>query len=461
MPNPVLMQSKMNLQANSSWATASCFISHHPILFSFLMFWLFWIYRSQVFSGDGDQLSRMIEAGIWLVQTELASQAILQLAYRILHPFGWDGLSVINLVSCIAGAVSIWVLLRYNRDFIRITALWAIGLFCSSALIILCAGHTEYYTIFMASLLYYGYTGVGYLRGRFTLLHAALAYSLAVWMHLGILFALPSLLILPYLKRESDYTGLILGLLPTLAAFLLKEFHAILGLHIQGLAPSHNFVPLESVPDERFFYSMFDWGHYMDFLWAWAMRSWIFWPLILWGIFYTGWRSTMRPDRFFLFVYTLCFTIFTFIWHPNLGIHQDWDLFCIEAIPALLLALTYLPEFLRVSFHRYALAVPVIASSAIMYAYILHNAEFERRGYGQIIVDTPVPIESNVTLNGHLKGLRIPAVREGVYALKVIDKTHSEAHNFYVHIAPDTLTRVQLDPPSGAPQNLVDKFQNE
>ena len=430
---------------NSPWTHTGCFLQRHWLFLLSGLFLFFWIYRSHYYSGDGDQLSRMVEAGLWMVQTELASQAIFQLFYQILSPYGWTGLNVINLVSCLAGAVAIGVLIRFNRDFIRVDILWPLGLFFSSGFFLFCNGHTEYYTLFLATLFYYGYAGVSYLRGTGSLFHAAFAYSTAVWMHLGILFAFPSLLLLLVLKwNQKELPGFFYGLLFLVAAFFMKEYYYLLGVEVQGLSPSSNYIPLFYDPSGERFYTMFEWGHLADIIYAWLARSWIFWPAILWGISLEGIRSVCKPERLFLFAYTLCFTGFTLVWHPNLGIHQDWDLFAIEAAPCLLLLLTYLPTILRNSFRRRALAAPVIASILIMFASVKNEAHFERRHYGSLQIDLSQPVETSVTLNGHMKSESIPSLREGVYSVKAIDTDHFRVHDFYVWIAPDRETVVPL-----------------
>lgn len=439
------VQPSLSNGKSSPWATAGCFISSYPALVSALFFLFFWIYRSQIYSGDGDQLSRMVEAGIWMVQTELASQAFFQLFYKILKPFGWDGFGVINLVSCIAGAVSVYILLLFNRDYVRRSPLWTLALFASSGLFLFCTGHTEYYTQFLATLFLYGYIALGYLAGRYSMATVALAFSAAAWMHLGILFATPSLLLLPLLRKQPrDFIGMAIGLLPTALAFLFKNTDTFMGVNIQGLSPSSNFVPFHD-PIGVNYYTMFEWGHLLDFLYAWSIRSWIFWPAIVWLAWSLGWRSLFRPDRLFLLIYSLCFTFFTLTWHPNLGIYQDWDLFAIEAAPCLLLLLTYLPECLASSFHRHALAIPVTASVLITASGIITEAQFDRRDYGSMEVSLSHPINHSFTLNGHKKELLVPAIRRGRYEAKVIDRDNQTVYNFYVHVSPKHTTQAYVN----------------
>jgi hypothetical protein len=438
--------------SNDPWATTGRFISRRPILVSFAFGLLFWIHRSQFYSGDGDQLTRMVEAGYTFVKTELASQAIFQAVYQILKHFHWDGFSVINLVSCIAGAFSIWVLLIFNRDFVKANPLWTLALFTSCGLFLFCPGHTEYYTMFLIMLFYYGYAGVGYLRGSFTSRHAALAFSGAAWMHLGIMFALPSLLLLPLLKKQwKDYTGIGVGLLLTAAAFFFKDNAEVFGIEVLGLSPSSNFVPIFEDPSGEKFYLMFQLGHYIDYIYGWAVRSWIFWPVILWCAALFGIRSLWRPERLFLLTYTLCFTFFTFVWHPNLGINQDWDLFAIESAPSLLLLMTYLPEMLSSRFRRIALAIPLIASTLIIYSQIMEEAHLGHRAYGSVTIELSEAVPNQINLNGHLKKLHNPAVREGAYECRIRDLRNMKSHIFYLHVAPDSETHFpfQVGPDQG------------
>lgn len=430
---------------NSPWATAGCFISRYPLVACSMLGILFWIYRSQVYSGDGDQLTRMVEGGVVFVKTEILSHAFFRAAYLVLVHFGWDGLSVVNLVTCIAGSLAVWVLLKFNSECIGVNPLWVLGLFASSGLFLFCPGHTEYYTIFLVTMFYYGYAAVGYLRGRFSSLHASLAFSLAVWMHLGILFALPTLLLLPWLRgRIKDYPGVFYGLISTFAAYFFKDYSEAFGIEVTGLSPSQNFIPLFVDPDGERFYLMFEWGHLVDYIYAWTIRSWIFWPGVIGSAALFGWRTLFERERLFLLLYTLSFTAFTIVWHPNLGINQDWDLFAIEAAPCLLLLLTYLPLLLQSRILRTALAIPVIASMVIVYQQMAAEANFGARAYGSVRIDLSDDIPCQLNLNGHLKDMDHLAIREGVYEGRLRNIRDLRGHQFHVQVAPYTLTRFSI-----------------
>lgn len=427
---------------NTDFTDIGKWIHRYPAIVCILLFGLFWIYRSFVYSGDGDQIVRMIVAGYWMVHSELLSQALFQIVYRVLHPFGWDGLSVVQLVSCVAGAVSVYVLLMFNKQFIRIDPLWVLGLFFSSGFALYCNGHTEYYTQFLIFLLWYGYAGVGYLQGKCSARFIGLVFSAAAWFHLGIIFALPSLVMLPIINKIKwrDYQGLAIGLLPLVFIHFFKLYCSMFGLYIHGLSPSTNFVPLTPDPMNPDWYTFLTLWHILDWVYGWVMRSWIFWFVVWYGVCLSGWQSLLKPERLFLMLYTLCFTGFTIVWHPNLGIQQDWDLFAFEAAPCLLLVLSYMPVIMQHSFSRVLVAVPVVTSMLIMFQMIDHEAQFDRRGYSTVHLELEQP-PKNITFNGHNHTDGNAILLQGHYSIKLLEQGGKK--DFFIHTAPGSHLTIQ------------------
>lgn len=429
----------MNQQKNNTeeFSDIGSWIDRYSAVVCAVLFCVFWLYRSFVYSGDGDQIVRMVEAGYWMVHSELLSHGLFQLVYRVLHPFGWDGLGVVQLVSCAAGAVAVYVVLIFNKHFIRIDPLWALGLFFSSGFALYCNGHTEYYTQFLIFLLLYGYAGVGYFRGIFGARFVGLVFSAAAWFHLGILFALPSLLVLPLInqKKWGDYKGLAVGLVPLVLIHFFKQYCSMFGFYIHGLSPSTNFVPLSPDMENPGWYTFFTLWHVLDWVYGWVMRSWIFWFVVWYGVWLAGWRSLLKPERMFLLLYTLCFTGFTIVWHPNLGIQQDWDLFAFEAAPCLLLVLSYMPVIVPHSFSRVLVAVPVMTSMLMMFHMIDQEAEFDLRGRGTVTLEMKQP-PRNITFNGHNQTEDTAILRQGHYSVKILEQDGKK--DFFVHMAPDS-----------------------
>ncbi|MDX9754543.1 MAG: hypothetical protein RBU29_11305 [bacterium] len=447
------MQNHSSTHKLSPWTCAGSFIFRHPIITTLFCFCFFWLYRAHYPSGDGDQIVRFTETNIWMVQSELLSQAIFVLTYKILAPWGWDGFSAVNLVSCVMGALSVWVLLRFNQRYIQIDPLWVLGLFFSSCFFILCCGHTEYYTSFLFSLLLYLHVGVGYLKDRHSALQTALVFSFAGWIHMGVLFALPSLLLLPFIKgKKEDHRLLLLGLIPLVIAYYFKSNFGLFGLRVQGQSAAMNFVPIFTKTLEKHFYTMFEWGHGLDIIWAWTKRSWLFWPLVGAAVYTHGFQGKANPERRFLLIAALCLLFFALVWHPDLRVTQDWDLLSFEAAPTLLLLLTFFPAFLATPFRRWLTAIPTTASIAIVFAGISTQADFGERGYGRL---TLLPADGvhldHITVDGHQKPPRIKGIKQDTYSVKIIDRTQKLSYNFYAAVCPGTETIVKIHPKTPPP----------
>ncbi|MGC9327743.1 MAG: hypothetical protein ACP5I1_08925, partial [Candidatus Hinthialibacter sp.] len=168
-------------------------------------FFFFYFHHAQVFSGDGALIARMTEGGKWLVQNELASQAVLQGLYQIFSSWRLSPMEIMNLTSCVGGALSVWILLLYSR-LLNASFGWALLLFFSSGFFIYSCGHTEYYPIVLPAMLLYGYISLLYLRGRLGATPAVLIFLTAASLHFAMLIALPSLFLLPWLrKRRRDW----------------------------------------------------------------------------------------------------------------------------------------------------------------------------------------------------------------------------------------------------------------
>jgi hypothetical protein len=216
-------------------------------------------------------------------------------------------------------------------------------------------------------------------------------------------------------------------------------------LHIEGKRHVSNFVPLTEETQALKYYTMFSWGHLLDILWAWSIRSWLFWPLLIYGLIVYGWRTVTRADRLFLLAYTLCFTFFALVWHPDLRIPKDWDLFSFEVVPLLLLLLTFMPLFLQSNFRKTLITVLAYASMLVTFSYVINEASFGQRGYGRVKIElAPNMVCDNLTLNGHIKPLTIPGIPEGFYSAKLIDNQNKRSYDFHIAVVPNETTDVHM-----------------
>jgi len=408
------------------------------------LFLFFWYFRARRMDGDGELIGRITQGGKWFVKNEMFSQAVLQALHRLLAPYLWTPMEIMNLASCLAGTLSLWLLFRFARRFYRLPPFWPLLLFLSSGFLIYACGRTEYYPLFLPAMIYYGHCALEYLDGEMDMLYVAFVFVLAASLHFAMMIALPSLLWLPLLaQRRRDYRRIAFGLLPLIPLLVIRNYPNIVGFKAASLSPALNFLPWFYSEDMNRYYALFQWEHIVDWLYAWVMRSWIFWPAILFGVYLEGMNSLLYKKNSFLFVYTLCFTLWSFVWHPDLGIAKDWDLFAIEAAPCLLLLIAYIPAILSHPFHRTTLAVALAASIAIMAIHAFDDS-LPRRGFGSVIVNVDRPAECRLKIDGAIYPYSIPRLIQGVHEAKLIDLSRRRSSDFHIVVSQGTTTKVNL-----------------
>ena len=408
---------------------------------------LFWFCRSAVYEGDGDQIARFIEAGYWFVRTEILSQAVFQLVYHVSSLWGWDGFLVMNLVSCLAGAILVYYLLRIGGDLgeLPFTALFVL----LSGFIVLAAGHTEYYTQLLAAVAAWNWSCIRFLRGKGSLLAASLFFSLCVWVHQEALFALPAHVLLPFLRKGRDqWVPWTIGLVPLGFLFLVRFVPQVSSLLLTGMGHGWNTVPLWTTEGTEKLYTMFEWAHWRDVLYALGRRSILAWPVIVVGaVFLRGkiFELNLRRITYFLWVHCVCFWVLCILWHPNLGIEVDWDLFVVEAVPSTILALVFLPSVLARRFLYLAVICGMCFSGLTTWESIFERAHFGRRGRGAIEIRAEASEDLAIKLDGHQKGRVITSVLEGRHELRLIHRKERWAARYLVVVSPGQTTRVVVN----------------
>ena len=394
-------------------------------------------------------IARMTEGGKWLVKNELLSQALLQLVYQSASPFNLTAIEIMNILSVICSVLAIWILLQFSRLY-QLKPAWPLLLFGSSGFLIYACGHTEYYPVFLPAMFIYGLMAVLYLRDKCSITGAALSFVIACGLHFGMMIALPSLLLLPLLKkRPGDWGTIALWLVLIAPLVLIRNYPQMLGHKAAGLSPAWNFLPW--FPSEGMYrhYAVFQWGHLADLLYAWSMRSWIFWIAIA-AVFLTKIDKHIDKDKYqnerrFLFLYTICFTVWSLLWHPDLGIEADWDLFAIEAAPCLLLLITYMTAIKDRMAMSTMLAIACCASMMINYSHIRSKTDFPHHGYGQVELQLKRPIKAEFTLGGYNRELSIPHIAEGTYQAKLIDQTNRRVHEMNIVVIKNYSTSLTIE----------------
>ncbi|HHY56331.1 MAG TPA: hypothetical protein GYA08_12965 [Chloroflexi bacterium] len=322
--------------------------------------------------------------------------------------FGWeDAVPVYRLLSPIAGALYLLVLLRLSRRPLLAPGWLPYALFTTLGLVQLFFGYVENYSFAAVGVLAYLWLGLAVLEGRRPLWLAATILALTHATHPSTIVLAPSLLYLgaqvmqgtnraaarPTLlapPRNQAVRAVVLQIaLPMLlisgATFLFMEasghgIAALLSTDRPGGGDARWFVPLFTTTTRWEHYTMFSWPHLRDWLNGQMLTA----PIVLPALTVVGgawvidrmkkrkierleiedWRlgggvisnlqspisqslNRFIPTARFLSIAAACYLIFTFVWNPDYGGQRDWDLFSLAALPTTLLLALLLSRVLR------------------------------------------------------------------------------------------------------------------
>ncbi|HAJ36609.1 MAG TPA: hypothetical protein DCL15_13055 [Chloroflexi bacterium] len=324
--------------------------------------------------------------------------------------FRWeDAAPVYRLVSPIAGALFLLVLLRLSRRPLLAPGWLPYALFATLGLMQLFFGYIENYSMAAVGVLAYLWLGLIVIERRRSLWLAATILALTHAIHPSTIVLAPSLLYLGghlYCAGQAEQSAdsavftpsrnqtlLVVVLqiaLPMLvigsATFLFMEASghgvaALLSTDRPGGGDARWFVPLWATTTRWEHYTMFSWAHLRD----WLNGQLLVAPVVLPSLAVAGaWIVEMMRNRIkrewqvasgdyisvpssdanlqfppspshhltasaarFLVIASACYLLFTFVWNPDYGGQRDWDLFSLAALPTTLLLALLLVYVLR------------------------------------------------------------------------------------------------------------------
>jgi hypothetical protein len=324
--------------------------------------------------------------------------------------FGWeDAMPVYRLLSPIAGALYLLVLLRLSRRPLLAPGWLPYALFATLGLMQLFFGYVENYSFAAAGVLAYLWLGLAVIEGRRPLWLAATVLALTHATHPSTIVLAPSLLYLgaqvvqrtnralaprpsPLAPpRNQTFLAIVLQIaLPMVliggATFLWMEANghgvaALLSTDRPGGGDARWFVPLFAATTRWEHYTLFSWPHLRDWLngqllvapivlpalavvgmwivgamwkrvdgdWRLEIGDWVGVPSSISNLQSPISQSSNRfiPAARFLLIAAVCYLLFTFVWNPDYGGQRDWDLFSLAALPATLLLALLWPKTLR------------------------------------------------------------------------------------------------------------------
>ena len=276
--------------------------------------------------------------------------------------WGWqDALPAYWILSSIAGALAVWVLLKLAGEIGR-THLerWVIfGIMITLGTMQLFFGYPENYTLISLLMLVFFWLGWRVSQGKGSLWGPSIVLALAHGFHPSTLFLQPALGLLAWRAwRRGEALGRILAawVLPPLVvgggvlALMTAGGHgldAFLGPEAPGGGDHRWWVPLIQPTGDWEYYTMLSRGHFMDIL----NEQWLTQPftLLTLALLLSSFRRGLPRDGFsgFMALAAGAYLFLIFTWNPDYGGQRDWDLFSTAAWPATLLMAYWLTRALR------------------------------------------------------------------------------------------------------------------
>jgi Tfp pilus assembly protein PilF len=366
-------------------------------LVSLLSLIVFWILRAKTpLLGDGYLRAGELRLGELFSITEPLD---FYLHLQIFRLFGLDGYTTYGVLSCIAGALYIFLILLFcdlwGKDgkerlfiFLILASMGANQLFF---------GYIESYSFMYVSMIAYIFFSMRYLKKKSGFLWPCLFLLLAASFHLSALFVLPSLFYLaftappqptrPKVRRSVDSNEIHrTGRVKFSNVVCLVCVISLFGLGLYLLKtysleePPGSFLIYPFGGGESF-YSFFSFTHLLDFLNHQLLISPV--SVVLCMVFLIFWRWINFKENAIKFLMWLmvCSFSFALLVDPKLGYPRDWDLFAFSGLGVTFLGLYLVLEIFRkekmMELSRVTLILVVVSLVSTL-PWILVNASQEK-----------------------------------------------------------------------------------
>ncbi len=360
------------------WERVSRFVSRRSgaVLVSAGFVLLFFLLRNQALNPDGSVLGLKFAREIPLRGYHATHDEILELFvhsrfwFYTHHWFGWSVELSYQVLSCLAGGVFAFFLLRFAGVACPGNPLGLFLLTISGGFMQLYFGDVENYTLTGALIMLYLYASARHLRGDLSVAVPSVILGVAISFHLLAGWLLPSLAYL-YVRqlRRRRFRGPALGALSIAAIWAT----VLLGFHFHGL-PLRELVTTSHVsaygghPDQVLA------APSARYLWDQVNLLLLLFPGALFAVpLLVSRRVDRDPLPMHLLIATCSLLAFQAVWKAQLGVYNDWNLFANVAVPFSLLVWTNVLRE-RLSDRRKAILVAFFLLSAFhSYAWIISN----------------------------------------------------------------------------------------
>ncbi|GIV98304.1 MAG: hypothetical protein KatS3mg057_2961 [Herpetosiphonaceae bacterium] len=293
--------------------------------------------RVRTSEGDAQVIQGYIESGMFVHWKQPLDFWLHAMLYRMAHArWGWLSATTYHALSLVAGIIYAVVAACCAFDW-GDTWWRRLGVFlalCGSGTLIFFAGYIESYALVTAALLGYVWAGWRALERGTSPLVAGLILGIAIVLHPLALWGLPALGLLIWLLRHRGGwragLGVLIPILLVVGGFSLAghgpwtagQHKDAIGGYDGGL-----FVPLRAANGTTEHYTLFAREHLI----AWLNVLFLAAPAAL-ACIWLGWARRERANVFFVALIAGAL-LWSFLWNPDLGPQQDWDLLAVGGLP--------------------------------------------------------------------------------------------------------------------------------
>lgn len=324
------------------------------IVWFVIIFVFFFALKENKISADGlDWINTTRQNEWWLYLREVYSMLLFRISYLFHRVWGGDAGLSISMVSVLCGVIFFLQLPALLRHFSitsrRDKLMFYLGIIATYGLIQQFCGHIEVYSLFLIAVLFYLRLTLDFIENKIPFWLLGSYFALILGIHIAGIWLLPSLLLLPLLKRKyrmnlsimKEYSLGFSAMLLTGVILLLPIIMIYYDGNI-GKFWARGFLSVTDTPDHRVFLPLsiiFSSAHLLDlvnlFFYNFGVHIFLLIYLLGRGEIHKNWRikdtvllSMIVPTLIFAFTYRL-----------GRGAMKDWDSFSLLTLLIALFAL--------------------------------------------------------------------------------------------------------------------------
>jgi hypothetical protein len=340
---------------------------------------VFFLLRTNLLNQDGNMLTPKFEAdvprlGAFLTHDELLEFFVHSKVWYYTHEWwGWSVVFSYQVVSCLAGAGFIYVLIRLTRRLAPNRAWLFLAGALSGGYMQLFFGDAENYTLTTTLVVCYVLAACRFLAGETRVWFPTVLLAIAMCFHLEAGWMLPSLLYLFAVSRarQSDWRDVRLsmasGTAIVAATVVYFHFH---GLPLRRFFSSHAGHALRM---SGVFAVGMPFSYYIDqlnLLLLLCPSVAILLPLLAWR------RREMDDVGTFLAVAAGSMLLFQVVWKSQIGVFDDWNLYAIGGMLTTVYIWRSLAAVATTAGTRLAAAALAVTGALHTYAWIIANHRY-------------------------------------------------------------------------------------